>query len=415
MALLERAYYWPRMFDDVELYVKTCLVCQQDKIEQQRPAGLLDPLPIPERPWESISMDFIIGLPRVNGYRNIMVVVDRFSKYAVFVALPEKFDAKDTARLFFKDVVKYWGIPRSIISDRDTRFVGKFWSELFKILGTDLNFSTSFHPQTDGQTERINALLELYLRHYVTANQKNWLELLDIAQFSYNLQKSESTGASPFELATGQQPLAPYDMIVPYRGKSPGAFRFAKAWREKLELAKASLAKAAKKMKKWADLKRRHREFEEGDLVMVKLLPQTIRNYKKIHKGLLRRYEGPFPVEKRIGKLAYRVKLPHYLECHPVFHVSFLKPYYPDESDPSRNKSQRAPTAVSTVLDHDVEAILAHRQIPQRGSHAAYKEYLVKWKGLPDAEASWESELSLWQQEDKVQDYWENATRASRE
>lgn len=203
-------------------------------------------------------MDFIIGLPRVNGFGNIMVVVDRFSKYGVFIAMPANFDARDAAQLFFRDVVKYWGIPCSIISDRDTRFVGNFWMELFKLMGTNLNFSTSFHPQTDGQTERVNALLELHLRHYVTANQRNWVNLLDIAQFSYNLQKSESTGASPFELATGQHPLAPYDVVALYKGKSPGAFQFAKAWKEKQELARASLAKAAKKMKKWADLKRRH-------------------------------------------------------------------------------------------------------------------------------------------------------------
>lgn len=232
MVLLERTYYWPWMFDDIELYVKTCLVCQQDKIEQQRPASLLDPLPIPERPWESISMDFIIRLPRVNGFGNIMVVFDRFTKYGVFNAMPANFDARDAAQLFFKDVVKYWGIPCSIISDRDTQFVGNFWMELFKIMRNKLNFSTSFHPQIDGQTECVNALLELYLRHYVTANQRNWVNLLDIAQFSYNLQKSESTGASPFELATGQQPLAPYDVAAPYKGKSPGAFRFQSMERE---------------------------------------------------------------------------------------------------------------------------------------------------------------------------------------
>lgn len=165
--------------------------------------------------------------------------------------------------------------------------------------------------------------------------------MLDVVQFSYNLQKRESIGISTLELAMGQQPLAPYDLLVPYKGKSPGAFRFAKAWREKLELAKASLAKAARKMKKWVDLKRRHREFEEGDLIMVKLILQTIRNFKKAHKGLLRRYEGPFSVEKWIGKLAHQVKLLPYLECHLVFHVSFLKSYYLDKGDPRRNKSQR--------------------------------------------------------------------------
>lgn len=146
MALLECAYYWPQIYDDVELYVKTCLVCQQDKPEQQRPTGPLDPLPIPERPWESISMDFIIGLPRVNKFGNIMVVVDQFSHYEVFIAVQANFDARDASQLFFRDMINYWRIPRSIISDWDTRFAENLWTKLFKIMRTDLNFSTSFHP-----------------------------------------------------------------------------------------------------------------------------------------------------------------------------------------------------------------------------------------------------------------------------
>jgi len=150
MALIEQAYYWPQMLDNVELYVKTCLVCQQDKNEQRQPTGILEPLPIPEKPWESISMDFIIGLPRSEGNGNIMVIVDRLSKYAVFVPLPTKFSDEDAARLFFKNVVKYWEIPKSIISDRDARFTGKFCMELFKMMGAKLRFSTSFHPQTNG-------------------------------------------------------------------------------------------------------------------------------------------------------------------------------------------------------------------------------------------------------------------------
>ncbi|KAL4366472.1 hypothetical protein GQ457_05G021340 [Hibiscus cannabinus] len=153
-ALLADQYYWPHMGRDVEAYVKTCLVCQQDKVEAGKPMGLLQPLPIPERPWESISMEFIIGLPKVDDFSSIMVVVDRFSKYATFIPASKVCPAEEAARLFLKHVVKYWGVPKTIVSDRDTRFTGRFWTELFKLLGSDLNFSTSFHPQTDGQTER---------------------------------------------------------------------------------------------------------------------------------------------------------------------------------------------------------------------------------------------------------------------
>lgn len=126
LALVQTSYYWPRIQDDIEAYVKTCLVCQQDKVEQQHPARLLKPLPIAERPWESVSIDFIVALPKSEWCGRIMVVVDRFSKYATFI--PTKVDK--AARLFFMHVVKLWGVPRSIVSDKDPCFTGKFWREL---------------------------------------------------------------------------------------------------------------------------------------------------------------------------------------------------------------------------------------------------------------------------------------------
>ena len=129
----------------------------------------------------SVSMDFIVQLPQVQGYNGIMVVVDRFSKYAVFVPTKIPCGAERTTEFFFKNVVKYWGMPLSIVCDRDTRFTGRFWTTLFKLVGTELLMSSSYHPQTDGQPERINTLMEDYLRHYVTADQKNWPELLNIA------------------------------------------------------------------------------------------------------------------------------------------------------------------------------------------------------------------------------------------
>ncbi|GJT21146.1 putative nucleotidyltransferase, ribonuclease H [Tanacetum coccineum] len=184
--------------------MRTCLICQQDKIEQKKSGGLLEPLPTPKGPWESISMDFITCLPKLEGGGSIIVVVDRFSKYETFIAAPSDVTANDTAKLLFKNMVKYWEVPHVIISDRDPRFMGRFLTELFKIMRTDLNLSTSFHPQKDGQTGRVNALLELYLRHYVSANQHDWAKLLDVAQFSYNMQRSEATGKSPFELVMGR-------------------------------------------------------------------------------------------------------------------------------------------------------------------------------------------------------------------
>ncbi|RVW86102.1 RNA-directed DNA polymerase-like [Vitis vinifera] len=189
---------------------------------------------IAERPWDNVTMDFIIRLPKSEDRGSIIVVVDKFSKYATFIAAPTDCTAEEMARLFIK--------------------------HLFKLMGLELHFSTSFHPQTDGPTERMNALLELYLRHFVSANQKDWAKLLDIAQFSYNLQRSEATNKSPVELATGQQPLTPHTLMIGYMGRSPAAFKFAKGWHKQAEIARSYLDKATKKMKKWADKKRRHTE-----------------------------------------------------------------------------------------------------------------------------------------------------------
>ena len=178
------------------------MCANKKKVEQRQPRGLLEALPIVERPWDSFTVDFIIRLPKLEDNGSIIVVVDRFSKYATFIAAPTGCIVEEMAKLFLKHVVKYWGLPKYIISDHNLCFSRKFWTELFKLMGLELHFSTSFHPQIDGQTERVNALLELYLRHFVSANQKDWVKLLNIAQFSYNLQRSEATNKSPFELAT---------------------------------------------------------------------------------------------------------------------------------------------------------------------------------------------------------------------
>ncbi|BBN68959.1 hypothetical protein Prudu_661S000800 [Prunus dulcis] len=185
--------------------------------------------------------DFIMSLPKSEGCGFILVVVDRFTKYATLIPAPADCNAEEAARLFLKHVVKYWGIPKSIINDCDTRFTGKLWTDLFKQLGSQLNFSTSFHPQTDGQTKQVNALLELYLRHYVSANQRDWAKLLDVAQFSYNLQRSKSTRSSPFELAIGQQPMTTNTVMSGYTGSSHAAYKMIKDWQVTNGLAQAQL------------------------------------------------------------------------------------------------------------------------------------------------------------------------------
>ena len=241
-------------------------------------------------------------------------------------------------------------MPKFIISDRDPHFTEKFWTELFKLMGSELHFSTSFHPHTDRQIERVNALLELYLRHFVSANQKDWAKLLNIAQFSYNLKRNEATNKSPFELAIGQQPLTPRTLTIGYTGRSSTTFKFAKKWHEQADIARSYLDKAAKKMKKWANKKRCHTEYKVGDMVLVKFFLQQFKSLRLVHKGLVRRYEGPFTILENVDKVSYKVELPPRLKIHHVFHVSYLKPYHEDKDDPSRGFSKRAPTTIMTSM-----------------------------------------------------------------
>ena len=296
----------------MRLYVKTCLMCQLEKSEKRKPAGLLQPLPNPENPWQSISMDFISRMAKSDGQKSVLVMVDRFLKYTIFMPAPHACPADKTAELFFKYMVKYFGVPEDIISDQDTRFTERFWTVLFNLMGIELKFSTANHPQMDGQTERVNAFLEEYLRHYVTTSQKNWVDLLDVAQFCDNIHRYSATGMIPVALVVGHQPLTPHEVAKQHTGeKCPAAYRFARDKQEMIERTIDSLAKASRRMKKYADTGRRPLEFNVGDNVLLKLTPQIWKklNIKMVHRGLVPNYDGPFEVMKKVGQVAYRLRL----------------------------------------------------------------------------------------------------------
>ncbi|XP_068645297.1 uncharacterized protein [Aristolochia californica] len=191
-----------------------------------------------------------------------------------------------------------------------------------------------------------------------------------------------------------------------YEGKSPAAYQFAKNWHEQVDIAKSYLHKATKWMKKHADGKRRPLEFKVGDFVMIKLPSQQFKALHGKHKGLVRRYEGPYPIIKRVGNVSYQVQLPPSLKIHPVFHASILKPYHADAEDPSRGVSKRAPPLMTSSFDKEVEYIISDRVKRRRGVQPK-TEYLVKWRGLPKSEASWEEAEALWQFEDQITMYKE--------
>lgn len=183
----------------MENYVEQCQVCQQAKSLRTKPAGLLQPLPPPQRPWAEITLDFIEGLPSSEGANSILVVVDRLTKYGHFLPLHHPYTAMSVAKLFVDQIVRLHGVPLTIISDRDKIFTSTFWRELFKTMGIVLHYSTAYHPQTDGQSERVNQCLEQYLRCAVQDNPKRWRRWIPMAEFWYNFSFHTVLGCSPFK------------------------------------------------------------------------------------------------------------------------------------------------------------------------------------------------------------------------
>jgi hypothetical protein len=184
-------------------HISECVTCQQNKSEQTLPAGLLQPLPIPEQKWESISMDFITGLPKAQGKDCIYVVVDRLTKFAHFFVIPTDYNAVQVAELFFREIFRLHGLPQSIVSDRDSRFINTFWQEVFRLVGTELTPNTSYHPQTDGKTKIVNKWVEGYLRNYVSGQQRAWVRWLHLGEHCYNTTFHMSIGMTPFRALYG--------------------------------------------------------------------------------------------------------------------------------------------------------------------------------------------------------------------
>jgi hypothetical protein len=206
LELLARKYYWPQQQQYVHRYVDNCDTCKRIKPIRHAPFGLLKPLQLRMRLWDSISIDFITGLPEEDNCNALWVIVDRLTKMSHFVACKDMMGLQDLAEGFILHIVRAHGLPNSIISDRGSLFTSKFWKQIMMAMGTTRNLSTAFHPETDGQTECTNAILEQYLRASCNYQQNNWKQLLPIAEFCYNNTKSESTGVTPFYANFGYHP-----------------------------------------------------------------------------------------------------------------------------------------------------------------------------------------------------------------
>ena len=398
-------YWWPNLQKEVISYVKTCPICQRNRKPTHKTYGELQSLPVPKDIWTSLSMDFITGLPMTSrGNDSIMVVVDRMSKMVHLIATTTTVTAVQVAQLYQDRVFALHGLPDDIISDRDTKFTSAFWQNLQKLLGTNILMSTSFHPQTDGQTERMNSVLEDMLRHYVSPDQKDWDLFLSLAEFSMNNCYKSSIQCTPFQLVYGKQPKTPASAhLTNIKEQNPTATLRTRDMHEHLEKAKACMLAAQNRDKAYADHKTRPQTFEVGQRVLLSTKNLHIKN-KQLTKKLLSRYIGPFKILSKKGSQAYELELPPTMRIHDVFHVSLLKPYHED--------GNHKPPPVTILMDggeeHEVERVLDHRQESKRS-----KSYLVRWTGYGPEHDTWEPETALQNCLNTVQAYWDEQRQKS--
>ncbi|KAI5316249.1 hypothetical protein L3X38_045425 [Prunus dulcis] len=392
---LREHYWWPFMKKEIAEYVRKCLVCQQVKAERQKPSGLLQPLPVPEWKWEHITMDFVFKLPRTrNKHDGVWVIVDRLTKSAHFLPVRANYTLTKLAQLFIDEIVRLHGVPVSITSDRDPRFTSRFWTKLHEAFGTQLQFSTAFHPQTDGQSERTIQTLEDMLRACALQFRDDWDEKLPLMEFAYNNSYQASIRMSPFDALYGKQCRTPFywDEVGENRLEVADDVERTK---EQVKIIRERLKIAQDRQKSYADNRRKDLQFEVGDWVFLKLSPwKGVVRFGKRGK-LSPRYIGPYEVVERVGPVAYRLALPPDLSrLHDVFHVSMLRKYIPDPShvlEEQRIELQEDLTYVEQpvqILDRKMQ-VLRSREIP-----------LVKvlWRSHTVEEATWESEDQMREQ-----------------
>jgi hypothetical protein len=370
---LSSQFWWPKMYSWVERYIKICDICQRVKPALHNRAPLAS-LPVPADLWRSVSMDFFFHLPPdAAGHTGVLVFVCRLSKMVHLVPVPETIDGEGTARLFIEHVFRHHGLPESIVSDRDTRFTAGFWSNLFRLLGTRLEMATKDHPETDGQTERANRVIEDILRSLCAESPSTWSDMLPMVEFAINNAVHASTGFTPFYLNGLRHPALPLCLMGDKQDSGEGGARqsfasqvqtidkrqirysvdqFVTQRMNVVTRVRDAMAEAQDLQKSNADRHGRGNEyvFKEGDFVLVSTKNMADAAVSSLGSSkLLPRFIGPFKVLKRAGN-AYTVDLPSWIRIHPTFYVGLLKPYATDESenDRDRGRGYDAPLASRT-------------------------------------------------------------------
>jgi len=404
LELVSRNYWWPNISRYVASYVKSCDRCNRTKTFPNKPVGKLTPNAIPSAPWDVLTVDLITGLPLSQGYNAIIVMVDRFTKMVHVAPCHDTVTSEGVARLFRDNIWKHHGLPLQVISDRGPQFVSGFMRELNKLLGIKITPSTAYHPQTDGQTERVNQEIEQYLRLFVNHRQDDWAEWLPLAEFSYNNRVQSSTRYTPFILNSGRHPRLGTEPIRETKVEAVATFlnKMSNARKE----AAAALQQASDDMKRFYDHSRSSNiTFNIGD--MVWLDGKDLRTDRPSKKLEDKRY-GPFKIKRVLSPQVYELHLPSSIRIHPVFNVVKLRPFTPDPILGRHNPSPSPLIVDGELTEYEVETILDSRLTRSK------LFYKVKWKGYPLEESTWEPTENLGNSSKLVKQFHERHPSAPR-
>jgi len=380
---LARRFFWPRLASSVKKFVSACQTCQAMKADTRPTAGVYRPVDVPDRPWESVGMDFITGLPTsVEGFDSILTVVDRFSKMAHFIPTVKTVTAPEVATLFVNQVFRFHGLPSSIVSDRDPKFTSEFWQALMTKLGTKLRMSTVDHPQSDGQAERANYSIIQLLKTFCSENAKSWSSLLPTLEFAHNNAPNKSSGVSPFFACTGAHPRVAQDFVAgPLATHQSMGVDLLARLKTISQKVRDSLTDAQDSQAEIANRGRREVVYKIGDKVWLDTALAAPSTVVADHKKLQPRFSGPYTV-LAVQDNTVDLDLPLSLKTHPRVNLSRVRLHTPPlvelaEPDPEEDGS------------FEVESILRKRSI--RG----VMKYLVRWRGYDATHDTWQTAEDL--------------------
>jgi len=378
---IRRNFWWPKMNERIIDFVRRCPECQQNKASRPQPYGLSSPLELPYAPWQSIAMDFITELPVSDGCDQLWVIIDGFTKMAHFLPLRrEGKTVADLAIIFAREVWKYHGVPTDIVSDRDSRFTSETWKELLRLAGIRPYMSTAFHPQTNGQTERLNQTIEAYLWVFVVKEQDDWVRLLPMAEFAYNNSTTTGNGKSPFYANYGFHPAAMEPASTEPLNPARKVYVY---WMSAVyDESRKGLEKARKRMCRYTDpAQKEPPAYQVGDLVMLngRKIKTRQASRKLDHKN-----HGPFQFEKIFSPLAVRLTLPQKWKIHNVFNVSLLEPYRTSEhrAPPDPSKILREADDIEQSEEYDVREVMS--SVEHGWGNNKRILYLLKWLDYPE-------------------------------